>query len=93
MTIPKSAVAQGTTPKIYIDNQLSANQGYTQDTNNYYVWYTTQFSTHKISIVFNTSPIPEFPASVVLSLLAIFAVVALAIMLVGKRETSKSVGA
>jgi hypothetical protein len=93
MTIPKSAVAQGTTPKIYIDNQLAANQGYTQDTNNYYVWYTTQFSTHQISIVFNTSPIPEFQASVILSLLAIFAVVALAVMLVRKRGKSKSVGA
>jgi hypothetical protein len=90
MTIPKSAVAQGTTPKIYIDNQLAANQGYAQNANNYYAWYTTQFSTHQISIVFSTSPIPEFPASVVLSLLAMFAVVALALMLIRKREKSKS---
>ncbi len=52
ITIPKTALTYGTTPTIYIDNQPAQNQGYTQDTNNYYVWYTTHFSTHKISIVF-----------------------------------------
>ena len=52
ITIPISAVPYGTTPTIYIDGQPAQNQGYTQDTNNYYVWYTTHFSTHQISIVF-----------------------------------------
>jgi hypothetical protein len=85
MTIPKSAVSQGTTPQIYIDNKLAANQGYTQDSNNYYVWYTTQFSTHQISIVFNTSSIPEFSSTVVLSLLVTFVVAALAMLLLRKR--------
>jgi outer membrane protein assembly factor BamB len=54
ITIPKSAVPYGTTPTIYIDNQKAENQGYTQDADNYYVWYITHFSTHEVSIVFTT---------------------------------------
>ena len=41
ITIPISAVPYGTTPTIYIDGQPAQTQGYTQDSNNYYVWYTT----------------------------------------------------
>jgi YVTN family beta-propeller protein len=59
ITIPKSAVPYGTTPTIYIDGQPALNQGFTQDSNNYYVWYTTHFSTHQISIVFTTATSPH----------------------------------
>jgi hypothetical protein len=52
VTIPKSAIAYGTTPTVYIDNQSALSQGYTQDANNYYVWYTTHFSRPEVSIVF-----------------------------------------
>jgi hypothetical protein len=52
MTIPKTAIQFGTTPVIYIDDQQALNQGYTQDANNYYIWYTTQFSTHQVKIQF-----------------------------------------
>ena len=55
ITIPKSVVTYGTTPTIYNDYQPALNQGYTQDGTNYYVWYTTHFSTHQISIVFTQS--------------------------------------
>lgn len=58
VTLPKNEIPYGTTPTIYIDNERAENQGYAQDTNNYYVWYTTHFSTHEVSIVFIiTSPI------------------------------------
>jgi hypothetical protein len=61
VTIPKSVVPYGTTPTIYIDNQPAQSQGYNQDSTNYYVWYTTHFSTHEVSIVFTaSSSIPEF---------------------------------
>ncbi len=63
ITIPKSAVPYGSTPTVYVDNQTAQDQGYTQDTDNYYVWYTTQFSTHQISIVFTSPPSPTPPAS------------------------------
>jgi hypothetical protein len=56
ITIPKSTVAYGTTPRIYIDGQPAQNQGYTRDANNYYVWYTTHFSAHEVSIVFTLTP-------------------------------------
>ena len=55
ITIPISGVPYGTTPTIYIDGQPAQNQGYTQDATNYYVWYTTSFSTHQISIIFTTT--------------------------------------
>jgi hypothetical protein len=56
MTIPKSAVANGTVPAIYVDGQPASNQSYAQDSSNYYVWYATEFSIHQVSIVFMTTP-------------------------------------
>jgi hypothetical protein len=52
MTIPKAAVSNGISPVVYIDSQQSSNQGYTEDANNFYVWYTTNSGTHQISIQF-----------------------------------------
>ena len=63
ITIPKSAVTYGTTPTIYIDGQPAQNQGYTQNSNNYYVWYTTHFSTHQISIIFTTTSSSTIPTA------------------------------
>ena len=69
MTIPKTAIQYGTTPFTYIDGQLAPNQGYSQDTNNFYVWYTTQFSTHQMKIQF-TVPLTSKASS----FLSVFAV-------------------
>jgi hypothetical protein len=52
LTIPKTAIPYGTNPVVFIDGQQAANQGYAQDPENFYVWYTTQFSTHLIKIQF-----------------------------------------
>jgi hypothetical protein len=52
ITIPASAVQTGSIPTIYVDGQPTSNQGYGQDADNYYVRYTTHFSTHQISISF-----------------------------------------
>jgi hypothetical protein len=91
VTIPKSAVSYGTTPTIYIDGQPASNQGFTQDSNNYYVWYTTHFSTHQISIVFTSkSSIPEFPSSVILSLVIILAVSVAVVLMLRKRKIGKN---
>jgi hypothetical protein len=91
VTIPKSAVAYGMTPTIYIDNQPASNQGYTQDNNNYYVWYTTHFSTHQVSIVFTAkSSIPEFPSSIILMLLITSAVSVAVVLTLRKRKIGKS---
>jgi hypothetical protein len=52
ITIPKTLTLNGTTPTVFIDNQQATNQGYTQDIENFYVWYTAQFSTHQVNILF-----------------------------------------
>jgi tungstate transport system substrate-binding protein len=57
MTIEKAAIPFGTTPTVYIDSQKSQDQGYLQDTNNFYVWYTTHFSSHEVIVTF-TSQLP-----------------------------------
>ena len=56
MTIPKTAVPYGATPTLFIDGIKATNQGFTQDTNNFYVWYTTEFSIHEMKIQFVESP-------------------------------------
>jgi parallel beta-helix repeat protein len=64
ITIPISQIPFGATPTIYIDNQPVENQGYTFDSNNYYLWYTTHFSTHQVTILLTpTNPIPSVTSS------------------------------
>jgi hypothetical protein len=63
MTIPKTAIYYGSSPVVYIDGQQALNQGYTQDVNNFYVWFTTGLSAHKVSIQFvvlSTSLVSSF---------------------------------
>jgi len=55
ISIPKSLVPPETTPLIFVDGLSAQNQGYTQDVDNYYVWYTTHFSTHQIKIIFTST--------------------------------------
>ena len=55
MTIPKAFIPYGKVPVIFIDDQRAENQGYIQDSNCYYVWYTTHFSTHQVSVEFTAS--------------------------------------
>ena len=62
ITIPKTLISAGTPPTVFIDNQQATNQGYTQDTENFYVWYTTQFSTHQMKIQF-ASPLKSQASS------------------------------
>ncbi|MCW3982364.1 MAG: PQQ-binding-like beta-propeller repeat protein [Candidatus Bathyarchaeota archaeon] len=52
ITLPKTAIPYGTTPQVYIDGALAENQSYTQDDENYYITYSTHFSTHIVTIIF-----------------------------------------
>jgi len=58
VTIPKTAVPGGLIPVVYLDGTLGPDapalpaQSYTQDANNYYVTFTTHFSTHTVTIEF-----------------------------------------
>ncbi len=78
MTIPVSAISYGTAPIVYIDGQKLLNQGYTQDNNNFYVWYTTSFSEHQVTIQFDTPPKP--PQSILLPFIAINIAVIISIL-------------
>jgi len=52
ITLPKAAIPYGTTPQVYIDGVLAEYQSYTQDDENYYITYSTHFSTHTVNIIF-----------------------------------------
>jgi hypothetical protein len=71
MTIPKNAIPYGTNPIILIDDQQASNQGYTQDSNNFYVWHTTHFDTHQVKVHFvmsSTSQVISFGSFLVFSI-------------------------
>ncbi len=61
LTIPKAAIPYGTKPVVYIDSVEAAGQSCTEDATNYYITYTTHFSTHQVEIKFSTptSPTPS----------------------------------
>ena len=104
ITIPISLVPYGTAPTIYIDNQPVDSQGYTQDSNNYYLWYTTHFSTHQVSIIFAataTTPTPTTSSSgsqntvlgldwVQIAILALMSAIVVAVCIVGFLFLSKN---
>ena len=86
ITIPKTQVPTGT-PTIYIDNQKIDDQGYSQDASNFYVWYTTHFSTRQVSIVFaGSAASPDYLWIVVLAVAVAVVCVALAAVLLRKRS-------
>ncbi len=90
ITIPKGAVGYyETTPTIYIDGQPAIDQGSSQDTDNYYVWFTTHFSSHEVSIVF---PSPTFspqlfqPTMTVIIAVALVAAVTSSVVLILRKR-------
>jgi hypothetical protein len=74
LTIPRSAVPYGNTPTVYIDGQQVQNQGYTEDPQNFHVWFTAHFSTHQIEISFTgrtTQPLPWTTIAIVIVAIAV----------------------
>jgi hypothetical protein len=92
MTLPKTAIPYGTIPLVYINGTLAANQGYTQDATNFYVWYTTHFSTHLVTIQVTTptpSPTPLYLIlAAVLAAAAILLLIFLILLLIRRRKTT-----
>ena len=91
ITIPKSAIPHGTEPQICIDGQLATSQGYSQDVNNYYIWYTTQFSIHNIIVTFSSiSHQPDSnPYTIEIVLIALIAITAVIILIMRSRRNKK----
>jgi outer membrane protein assembly factor BamB len=81
ITIPKNAIIHGVTPTVYINDQKTNTQGYSQDADKYYVWYTTQFGKQEISIIFtDTSDGQNLPQTILQPILiAVIAIVAIGI--------------
>ncbi len=61
LTLPKIAIPFGTNPVVYIDGVVAENQSFTEDFDNFYITYTTHFSTHQIEISFTTESNPYIP--------------------------------
>ncbi len=92
VTIPKTSIPAGATPQVYIDGELCLNQGYTEDANNYYVYYTTHFSTHTVDIEFNantTATGEEIPQWALMAALAVVLLVVFAAVLVVRKRARK----
>ncbi len=64
MTIPISVVSNGQSPVVLIDGEKALNQGYVQDADNFYVWFTTSFSIHYVTTQF-TLPLISSSISIV----------------------------
>jgi hypothetical protein len=60
LTLPKIAIPFGTKPVVYIDGIVAENQSFTEDFDNFYITYTTHFSTHQIEISFTTESAPSY---------------------------------
>jgi hypothetical protein len=86
MTIAKSAIPYGTTPVVYIDGQPAANQGFTEDADNYYVWFTTHFSIHEVTIQFNSSRAATLTVWYLIALVVVVAAVCFIIVALCRRR-------
>lgn len=83
ITIPKGAIGHyGATPIIYIDNQPSENQVVSQDDNYYYVWFSTHYSSHEISIEFSAlaSTSQALPQNLIYALVGLVALAISSVM-------------
>jgi len=95
ITLPKTSIPYGTNPVVYIDNNQVLNQGYTQDADNYYVWYTTHFSTHEVTIQFTSTPSPTptitpNPSTMSLNVPVIAAIILMGLVIFGLLVKRKS---
>ena len=89
MTIPKTVIPYGITPVVNIDGQPAPNQGYTQDANNFYVWYTTPFSTHQVTIQFTGSSTSHATFGPVLAVVIIVPEIILVYMVIAFRRLKR----
>jgi peptidoglycan/xylan/chitin deacetylase (PgdA/CDA1 family) len=62
ITIPKRLVPSGATVTITNQGQPTQDHSFVEDNNNYYVWFTTHFSIHEISIAFTTTTYSPNPS-------------------------------
>jgi len=87
ITIPKQAVPFGTTPTVYVNNDIAQNQSYAQDAKNFYVSYKTYSKTYELLIIFVAlSSSTGFPTWVFLTVIL---VITLSVAIVLSRKKIK----
>jgi parallel beta-helix repeat protein len=86
ITIPKNQVPNGIAPIVYIDGQEAPNQSYTQDSQNYYVYFTVSFSTHQIDITFTIQPPADYTLWIIMAAVAVLIIAAAFIVLKRQRK-------
>ena len=97
MTIPKSAVPYGDKPTVYttgddIGDLLLQDQGYSQDTDNYYVWCTTHFDGYfygGLTIEFTNSQAQSLIPIIAVGVLVIIVAAALTILIYTKKKKNQ----
>jgi hypothetical protein len=87
ITVPKQAVLNAAKPTVYINNQVADDQGFTQDAQNFYVWYTSYLSTYEVSIVFLRSS--DFLFSIPIVIIAIVLVLFIIVPKIKTNNTLK----
>jgi hypothetical protein len=85
ITISKSDLPSGVKPVVYVDGNLATYQGYAQDSNNYYLWFATHFSTHQVTIDFLPSAY-NYTAILVIIVVVMAVVVAGAVFIMLRRR-------
>jgi outer membrane protein assembly factor BamB len=80
ITIPRNVVSYGKIPAVYIDEQKVESQGYTQDTDNYYVWFTMHFSQCEVTITFKETSFTQNEAFGPLQITIVGASIAVAVL-------------
>ncbi len=88
--IPKTAIPYGVEPTVLVSGEPAQNQGYTQDGQNFYVWFTTHFSTHQVEISFTSEKagLEVYSLWIVLAFVAILAVVLLSLFFINSKGKS-----
>lgn len=79
-TISKDQIPYGTRPTIFIDDEIATSQGYSQDSNNYYMWLTTPFSTHQVAVVFSAESTETTSTEIPLWIVAVPIAIVIAIV-------------
>jgi len=94
MTISKNAIPYESNPVVYIDGNQAPDQGSAQDVNNYYVWFTMNFSIHQLTVQFaaphtNQVGSPGLEYAIIIPVAAIILVPTAFVVKRSKRKTSK----
>jgi hypothetical protein len=91
ITISKSDLPSGVKPVVYVDGNLAAYQGYTQDANNYYLWFSVHFSTHQVTVEFIQPGYNYTAILVIIAVVMALVVVASALfIMLSRRQRTRS---